>query len=85
MKKLPFLDRSLRPEKIKEKTKIKTWSRSTTILPFFLSKKFEVYNGQKFISLIITEPMIGHKLGEFARTKKRGKDARTKVNKKRSQ
>lgn len=84
MKKLPFVDTNLRAEKIKDKSKIKTWSRSTTILPYFLSKKIEVYNGQKFISLLITQPMIGHKLGEFARTKKRGKDARIKVNKKRS-
>jgi ribosomal protein S19 len=83
MKPFQFVATSLSPEKLKDKVKIKTWSRSTTILPYFLSKKFEVYNGQKFISLLITEPMIGHKLGEFVRTKKRGKDARLKLNKKR--
>ena len=83
MKKIPFVAKSLSPEKIKDKTKLKTWSRSTTILPQLLSKKIEVYNGQKFISFMVTEQMLGHKLGEFSRTKKRGQDPRLKLNKKR--
>jgi small subunit ribosomal protein S19 len=48
---------------------IKTWSRSTTVLPSMLGHSFNVYNGQKHIPVFITEQMIGHKLGEFAPTK----------------
>jgi len=48
---------------------IKTWSRSTTILPQFIGLTFGVYNGQKFIPVLVTENMVGHKLGEFAPTR----------------
>jgi small subunit ribosomal protein S19 len=48
---------------------IKTWSRSTTVLPSMLGHSFNVYNGQKHIPVFITEQMIGHKLGEFAPTR----------------
>jgi small subunit ribosomal protein S19 len=49
-------------------TPIKTWSRSSTILPDFVGVKFEVHNGRKFIEVLVTEDMVGHKLGEFAPT-----------------
>ena len=49
---------------------IKTWSRRSTILPEFVDAVFDVYNGHKFIKVKITEDMIGHKLGEFAPTRK---------------
>ena len=48
---------------------IKTWSRRSTILPQFVGLTFGVYNGQKFIPVLVTENMIGHKFGEFAPTR----------------
>ena len=45
---------------------IKTWSRRSTILPQFVGLTFGVYNGQKFVPVLVTEDMIGHKLGEFS-------------------
>jgi len=48
---------------------IKTWSRRSTILPQFVNLTFGVHNGQKFIPVLVTEDMIGHKLGEFAPTR----------------
>jgi small subunit ribosomal protein S19 len=49
-------------------TPIKTWSRASTILPEFVSVKFSVHNGRKFVDVLVTEDMVGHKLGEFAPT-----------------
>jgi len=48
---------------------IKTWSRRSTILPQFVGLTFQVYNGQKFIPVSVSEDMVGHKLGEFAPTR----------------
>ena len=48
---------------------IKTWSRRSTILPQFVGLTFGVYNGHKFMPLIVTENMIGHKFGEFSPTR----------------
>ena len=48
---------------------IKTWSRRSTILPQFVGLTFGVYNGRKFIPVLVTEDMIGHKLGEFSPTR----------------
>ncbi len=48
---------------------IKTWSRRSTILPQFIGLTFGVYNGRKFVPVIINEDMVGHKLGEFAPTR----------------
>jgi len=48
------------------KTVIKTWSRRSTILPQFVGLTFGVYNGHKFIPVLATENMIGHKFGEFS-------------------
>lgn len=45
---------------------IKTWSRRSTILPQFVGLTFGVYNGKKFVPVLVTEDMIGHKLGEFS-------------------
>ena len=45
---------------------IKIWSRRSTILPQFVGLNFGVYNGQKFIPVLVTEEMIGHKFGEFS-------------------
>ncbi len=48
---------------------IKIWSRRSTILPQFIGLTFGVYNGQKFIPVLVTEHMIGHKFGEFSPTR----------------
>ena len=50
-------------------TVIKTWSRRSTILPQFVGLTFGVYNGQKFIPVLVNEDMIGHKFGEFSPTR----------------
>jgi len=48
---------------------IKTWSRRSTILPQFVGLTFGVYNGHKFLPVLVTENIIGHKFGEFAPTR----------------
>lgn len=48
---------------------IKTWSRRSMIMPEFVGHTFLVYNGKKFISVFVTENMVGHKLGEFSPTR----------------
>lgn len=48
---------------------IKTWSRRSTILPQFVGLTFAVYNGHKFIPVLVTEDMVGHKFGEFSPTR----------------
>ena len=48
---------------------IKIWSRKSTILPQFVGLNFGVHNGQKFIPVLVTEDMVGHKFGEFAPTR----------------
>lgn len=48
---------------------IQTWSRRSTILPQFVGLTFGVYNGKKFIPVLVSEEMVGHKLGEFAPTR----------------
>ncbi len=48
---------------------IKTWSRSSTILPDFVGHTFAVHNGKSFIPVFVTENMVGHKLGEFSPTR----------------
>ena len=48
---------------------IKIWSRRSTVLPQFIGLTFGVYNGQKFIPVLISEDMIGHKFGEFSPTR----------------
>ena len=51
------------------KKPIKTWSRRSTIFPEFIGLTFEVHNGKSFVSVYVTEDMVGHKLGEFAPTR----------------
>ena len=48
---------------------IKTWSRRSTVMPQFVGLTFGVHNGQKHIPVLISEDMVGHKLGEFAPTR----------------
>ena len=55
-----------------KKEVIKTWSRRSTIFPDFIGHTFAVHNGKEFIPVYVTEDMVGHKLGEFAPTRKFG-------------
>ncbi|MBL4803456.1 MAG: 30S ribosomal protein S19 [Alphaproteobacteria bacterium] len=70
----PFVEKSLL-KKVEEarnagkNTVIKTWSRRSTILPNFVGLTFGVHNGKKFIPVVVSDQMIGHKLGEFAPTR----------------
>ena len=52
-----------------EKRVLKTWSRSSTILPDFVGHTFAVHDGRKHVPVYVTEDMVGHKLGEFAPTR----------------
>lgn len=70
----PFVDRHLLKKVEQTRTGgkkeiIKTWSRRSTILPQFVGLTFGVHNGRKFIPVLVTDQMIGHKLGEFAPTR----------------
>ena len=52
-----------------KKSTIKTWSRASTILPMMIGHTISVYNGQKHVPVFITDPLVGHKLGEFVPTR----------------
>jgi small subunit ribosomal protein S19 len=52
-----------------DKKVIKTWSRSSTILPGFVGHTIAVHDGRKHVPVYVTEDMVGHKLGEFAPTR----------------
>jgi len=67
----PFVDGYLlkKAESARESGKkqiIKTWSRRSTVLPQFVGLTFGVYNGQKFVPVLVDEDMVGHKFGEFS-------------------
>ncbi len=74
VKKGPFVDGHLVKKIAKvqgsgKKEVIKTWSRRSTIMPDFVGVALAVHNGNKFIPVLVTDNMIGHKLGEFAPTR----------------
>lgn len=74
IKKGPYVFHKLleRVQKAKENNKksvIKTWSRSSMIIPDFVGETIAVHNGKTFIPVFVTENMVGHKLGEFAPTR----------------
>jgi small subunit ribosomal protein S19 len=52
------------------KTMVKTWSRTSTIFPEMVGHTIAVHDGQKHVPVFVTEAMVGHKLGEFAPTRK---------------
>jgi len=64
-----------------EKRIIKTWSRASTIVPEMVGHTIAVYNGLKHIPVYITENMVGHRLGEFAPTRRFGGHADKKAKK----
>ena len=63
LKKAEMLNRS------GQKAVIKTWSRSSTILPVMIGLTIGVHDGRRHVPIFITENMVGHKLGEFALTR----------------
>ncbi|MEZ6088103.1 MAG: 30S ribosomal protein S19 [Pirellulaceae bacterium] len=73
-KKGPFVDRNVFAKVLKQleggkKEPIKTWARSCTIVPEFVNLTFMVHDGRKHMKVLVTEDMVGHKLGEFAPTR----------------
>ncbi len=72
LKKGPYVDEKLSRNvealnKSNQKKVLKTWARDCTVIPEFVGHTFAVHNGNKFIPVFVTEAMVGHKLGEFAR------------------
>ncbi len=74
LKKGPFIDPKLWEKVQKNKpgsrVEIKTWSRDSTIFPEMVGMLFGVHNGRTFITVTVSENMVGHKLGEFSPTRK---------------
>ncbi len=74
LKKGPYMDPKLLKKISKVKpgtgTVIKTWSRRSTISPEMIGHTFGVHNGRDFISVSVSEDMVGHRLGEFSPTRK---------------
>ncbi len=58
---------------------IRTWARACTITPDMVGVAFEVHNGKDFIRVLVTEDMVGHKLGEFSPTRKFRRHGGTKT------
>ncbi len=83
LKKGPYMDARLlkvveEMNVSRKKRVLKTWSRSSTILPELVGHTLAIHNGKKFIPVFITENMVGHRLGEFAPTRTfRGHSAHT--------
>ena len=73
-KKGPYVDPKLLKKMSKvqkgEKVIIKTWARESTITPEMVGFTFGVHNGREHLPVLVIENMVGHKLGEFAPTKK---------------
>jgi len=74
LRKGPYIEPKLliKVQKQKEsgdRSPIKTWARSSQISPEFVGHRFAVHNGRKFIEVLISEAMVGHRLGEFSPTR----------------
>lgn len=73
-KKIPFIEKRLL-KKIEQlnmagkKKVLRTWSRSSTIVPIMIGHTIAVYNGREHIPVFINDQMVGHKLGEFSPTR----------------
>ena len=70
----PFVDAKLLKKVLARKATgshepIQTWSRRSTVLPEFVNHAFMVHNGHMFIKVLVSEDMVGHKLGEFSPTR----------------
>lgn len=74
LKKGPFVDHHVLKKvdaqnRASTKKPIKTWSRRSMIIPEMIGLTFEVHNGRKFLTVFVTETMVGHRLGEFSPTR----------------
>lgn len=74
IKKGPFIEKSLYSKvlaaaKSGERKMIKTYSRTSTIIPEMVGLTISVYNGKTWVPVYVTENLVGHKLGEFAPTR----------------
>lgn len=74
LKKGPFVNQKLlykidQLNDAKQKRPIKTWARASMITPDFVGHTFLVHNGKDFVSVYVTENMVGHRLGEFSPTR----------------
>jgi len=74
LKKGPYIDENLMKKIMKQKNSgdhsvIKTWSRDSQVAPEFVGHKIGIHNGRKHIEILITEAMVGHRLGEFSFTR----------------
>jgi small subunit ribosomal protein S19 len=74
LKKGPFVDERLMKRVSalgsNDKTVLKTWARDCTIAPEFVGHTIAVHNGRVHVPVFVSENMVGHKLGEFAPTRK---------------
>ena len=74
LKKGPYVDAKLAAKvaklSIDDRTVIKTWARSSTITPDMVGRTIAVHNGRVHVPVLVTENMVGHKLGEFSPTRK---------------
>ncbi|MFK7768622.1 MAG: 30S ribosomal protein S19 [Mariniblastus sp.] len=73
-KKGPYVDEKLfrkvqKAEEAGSKEPIKTWARACTVIPEFIGYTFLIHDGRKHVKVLMTEDMVGHKLGEFAATR----------------
>ena len=71
MKKPDFQSASFFNNLINYKQKQKVFDRNTVLMPYSLNKNFNVHNGITFLSVTVSEEIIGHKLGEFSQTRRR--------------
>ena len=64
-----LLDKIEKAQSSERKSVIKTWSRSSMIIPGMVGLTIAVHNGKTFVPVFVTENMVGHKLGEFSPTR----------------
>lgn len=74
LKKGPYIDENLLKKVLKQKetsdmSPLKTWARASQIAPEFVGHKIAIHNGKKFIEILVSEAMVGHRLGEFSPTR----------------
>jgi len=74
MKKGPYVDEKLLKKVLAQKDSggrepIRTWARACTVIPDFVGHTFEVHNGKIFHKVLVSEEMVGHRLGEFSPTR----------------
>ena len=74
LKKGPYVDdhlfkKVMRAKETDDRRPIQTWSRRSVVLPDFVGVNLAIHNGNKFVPVLVTENMVGHKLGEFSPTR----------------